>query len=335
MKRRITWISLFIVVMFIISCAPNSLYMTGGEQLDELISENKTKVAVLPAVDWSEESGFCKGYMLYGCWGALSSDVAYDDGGAVVTNSLAKELWKKNRMELIEKSEIISKMDSLSFTADEIFPKHKSTFLGLHPKPVASPTDVGKGIPNYEKLYTLGDALGTDIILLSRMTRNEETRICTQSPMGAFPPLSTLINVGYWYYRDQIKEERNSFIVLDIIALDVNKKEVIAFGGYNKINQIPSDQKVSAMEQYTNALTFYAPKPDDEDLEKEFYANAGSAAATYIANYLLGASVGVQIPVVFKFEYEYGDETWKMYPEGTFESKYGYTIEEYNKLLKL
>ena len=150
-------------------------------------------------------------------------------------------------------------------------------------------------------------------------------------PISILP--TTAISAVYNYYRIGVKKVKTVYVVIHLMALDVKKHEVIAFGGFNKFNQIPLTEKDKAMQDYSAAMTFYAPMPDREDLQKEFLANAGSWMGTQIANALL-QQVGVTIPIKFEFKYEYGDETWKSYPEGYFMKNYGLTADEYKKLVK-
>ena len=98
------------------------------------------------------------------------------------------------------------------------------------------------------------------------------------------------------------------------------------------MNQIPLIEKDKAMEDYSVAMTFYAPIPDKEDLQKEFLAKAGSWAGTQILNAII-MQVGITIPITFEFKYEYGDETWKTYPEGYFMKNFGLTPDEYKKMV--
>jgi len=73
--------------------------------------------------------------------------------------------------------------------------------------------------------------------------------------------------------------------------------------------------------------------PAQDDLEKEFIAKAGSQIGTFIANYILNITLGLRITISLDFDYEYGDETWKMYPPTYFDDNYGFTFAEYNKIL--
>ena len=283
------------VALVAASCAPNALMMTGGEKLNEKITSAKTTVAVLPVVDWSEDEGFCKGYLLYGCVGAFNRIPAYNDVGLVVY--------------------------------------------------IKSPEDAGFGMtPNYNLLYKAGEDVGADVLIIARVSKNTQTGVLPSNPLGT--PLTFLgltglvaylptmaISAVYNYYRMGIKKVKTVYVVIHIMALDIKKHEVIAFGGFNKFNQIPVAEKDKAMQDYSAAMTFYAPMPDSEDLKKEFMANAGSWAGTQIANALL-MEIGLSIPITFEFKYEYGDETWKSYPDGYFMKNYGLTPDEYKKLLK-
>jgi hypothetical protein len=344
MKRPLLY--LFIVFgLLLASCAPNALMMTGGEKLDQKITSAKTTVAVMPVVDWSEDEGFCKGYLLYGCAGAFKRQAAYDNVGLVVTNSLTEALWKKNKMKLVNKSVILDKIPAENLRKNDIFPRQEYGFLGLQAKYVKSPDDAGYGqAPNYNLLYKAGEDIGADVLIIARIAKNTQAGVLPQNPIGmpltflgltgvvAYLP-TTLVSAGFNYYRIGYQKTKTVYVVIHLMALDIKKHEVIAFGGFNKFNQIPAAQKDKAMQDYSAAMTFYAPMPDREDLKKEFLANAGSWAGTQIANALL-QQVGVSIPIKFEFKYEYGDETWKSYPEGYFMKNYGLTADEYKKLLK-
>jgi len=321
------------IVLFFVGCAPKALYMQGGEKLDQKIRSQKTTVAVLPTIDWAEDEGCLTGYLLYGCSGIVTRDRAYNDAGLLVTNKITEAMWKKNKVKLSKKEVIIEKMKSSNLQPEEIFPKPDYTFLKMSPKPILDVNDVGESNPNYDKLYKLGEEIGADVILISRISRNTQTGICPQNPIGAFPPLTTILGVGQYLYRGYIAKTKNVYVVLDIMALDIKNKEVIAFGGFNKINQIPSEQKTATMESYTKSLTFYAPLPEKEDLLKDFYANAASMASTQIANYIINYSTGLSLAIKFDFDYEFEDETWKMYPAGTFEKDYGLSKSEYLQLI--
>ena len=339
--KKLIYYSVAGLALVLTSCAPNALMMVGGEKLDEKITSAKTTVAVLPVVDWSEDEGFCRGYMLYGCIGAFQRTPAYSDVGLIVTNSLTEALWKKNSMILVKKDVIINKLPPLNVTKDDIFPKQEYGLFGLQPKYIESPQNAGFGkVPNYEKLYKAGEEIGADVVLIARVSKNTQVTPLPQNPVGfnipglAFP-ISVLptavISAGYSYYRLGYKKEKITYVIIHIMALDVKKHEVIAFGGFNKMNQIPLAEKEKAMGDYSEAMTFYAPMPDEEDLQKEFAANAGSWAATQIANGIL-MQLGVYIPIKFEFEYNYADETWKQYPEGYFMKNFGLTNDEYKKL---
>jgi len=339
--KKILFYVIALIAIGITSCAPEALMMVGGEKLDEKITSAKTTVAVLPVVDWSEDEGFCKGYMLYGCVGAFNRAPAYSDVGLIVTNSLTEALWKKNSMKIVNKDVIISKLPTVSITKNDIFPKQEYGLFGLQPKYVVSPDNAGFGkTPNYDKLYKAGEEIGADVVLIARVSKNTQVTPLPQNPVGfsipglAFPinliP-TAVISAAYSYYRLGYKKEKITYVIIHIMALDVKKHEVIAFGGFNKMNQIPLADKQKAMGDYSEAMTFYAPMPDEEDLQKEFLANAGSWAATQVANSIL-MQLGVYIPIKFEFEYNYADETWKQYPEGYFMKNYGLTKDEYTKL---
>ena len=174
------------------------------------------------------------------------------------------------------------------------------------------------------------------------MAKNTQTGVIPQNPIGApIPGLAfpisylptTAISLAYNYYRIGIKKVKTVYVIIHIMALDVKYHEVIAFGGFNKINQIPLAEKERAMQDYSAAMTFYAPMPEQEDLQKEFLAKAGSWAGTQVANALL-QQVGITIPVTFEFKYSYEDETWKSYPEGYFMQNFGFTDNEFKNLLK-
>lgn len=340
MMRPVLYFAAVILLLFS-SCAPAALMMVGGEDLNEKITSSKTTVAVLPVVDWSEDEGFCKGYMLYGCVGAFKRTPAYSEVGLTVTNSLTEALWKKNAMKLVNKEAIVTKLPPLSITKTDIFPKQEYGLFGLQPKYIESPENAGFGrTPNYDKLYKAGEEIGADVVLIARISKNTQVGPLPQNPVGfqipglAFP-LSILptavISAAYNYYRMGIKKEKITYVIIHIMALDVKKKEVIAFGGFNKMNQIPLAEKERAMGDYSEAITFYAPMPSEEDLQKEFLAKAGSWAGTQVANAIL-MQLGIYIPIKFEFEYNYADETWKQYPEGYFMQNFGLTNDEYKKL---
>jgi hypothetical protein len=339
--KRLSFLTIASIALVVTSCAPKALMMVGGDKLDKKISSEKTTVAVLPVVDWSEDEGFCRGYMLYGCLGAFKRTSAYSDVGLTVTNSLTESLWKKNSMKLVNKDILISKLPSLNITKDDLFPKHESGLFGLQPKYIMSADNTGSGkTPNYEKLYKAGQEIGADVVIIARVSKNTQANPLPQNPIGisipglAFPVSlapTVAISAGYNYYRLGYKKDKITNVIIHIMALDVKNHEVIAFGGFNKMNTIPLDQKQKAMEDYSEALTFYAPLPEKEDLQKEFLAKSASYAGTQIANALL-MQVGLYIPVKFEFEYNYADETWKQYPEGYFMKNFGLKNDEYKKL---
>lgn len=333
-KNKIKNCGLFILLLVIVaSCAPKALYMEGGEKLHTKIKSEKVKVAVLPAVDWAEDEGCCRGWFLYGCSGLLDRDRAYKDGGWILTNSLISSLWKKNKFHLVKKDTLIKTLKKNKLTKSQIFPKHKTIFCGTFPKPISNANNVGTSNPDYDKLYKVGEEMQADILIISRMTRSTKTGLLPQNPVGTLFPVSTAISAGQYIYRAVIKKTKNYYVAIDIMALDVKNNEVIAFGGYNKINQIPESQENKAMDQYTKAITFYAPKPAKSDLEKDFLANSASMGTTLIANAIVQNITGLSLAIRFKFDYEYGDETWKMYPKDHFMKNYGLTKSEYFSLL--
>ena len=341
--KKLNFNLIALIALFVSSCAPSALMMTDGDKLNEKITSAKTTVAVLPVVDWSEDEGFCKGYLLYGCVGAFNRTPAYIDVGLVVTNSLTEALWKKNRMKLVNKQILLDKMPQDNVKKSDIFPKQEYGFLGLQAKYVKSPDDAGFGrTSNYDLLYKVGEDIGADVLLIARVAKNTQTGVLPQNPIGAAIPgltfpisilPTTAISAAYNYYRMGIKKVKTVYVVIHIMALDVKKHEIIAFGGFNKINQIPLSEKERAMQDYSAALTFYAPMPDQEDLQKEFLAKAGSWAGTQVVNALL-QQIGITVPITFEFKYNYEDETWKSYPDGYFMKNFGLTNDEYKKLLK-
>jgi hypothetical protein len=323
-----------LIFVFLLGCAPKGLYMVNGHKLDDKIKSQKVNVAIFPTVDWYKPETPIQGYLNYGCSGLFGTTSAYSDVGNLVTNELARSLWKKNSMNLINKNVLIEEFTKQNLSKSEIFPEPEYKACNTFPKAIDSEMNLGEGSPNYEKIYSVGKNSGADIIILSRVTKNAQVGTMPQSPIGAFPPFTLIAGLGQYAYKAYIKKYKINYVVIDFVALDVNKKEIIAFGGYNRLNELPPSNKKAAMEDYTDAITFYAPLPDDEDLQKAFVAEAASYATTHITNYILSAFTGMTITTSFKFNYEAADETWKMYPEGYFQENFGLTVAEYKKMLK-
>jgi len=319
--------------LYLVGCSPAGLYMKGGEDIDKMIKSGKITFAVLPTVDWSEDPGFCKGYMQYGCAGAISRQPVYQDASYQVTNSLIGALWKKNRVLLVRKNVLVEKLASAKLTRQEIFPKqnYKGFCQGWFPAPITGPNAVGQGEPAYEKLYAFGASVGADVVVISRITTNISAAYLPQNPLGAFPPFTTAVSVAVYVYKGVIKKYREDFIGIDIMALDVKKRQVIAFGGYSRLDEHGVADREPALERYTKATTFYMPMPAKEDLQKSFAAAAASVATTMIANYIV-QQAGITLSLAFNFTYEYDDETWKLQPPDFFMNNYGLTKDEFAKV---
>jgi hypothetical protein len=318
--KHITFIGLILICLCLVNnCAPPALHMIRGPELDNKIKNNKLTVAVFPAVDWSTEEGCCRGYFLYGC-GTMSRRNAYENVGWLVTNEITKVLWKKNKLNLVNKQNFIRTIQRYKLKPSDILPPPDMACCGLYSKPIYGAQKTGKGVPDYRKIIGIGDEIGVDIIFLIRISKNTQTNYClkTASPLSLIP----------YVYKGLIKKYKNMFIVIDIMALDVKNRQLLAWGGYNKAEEIPNAEKSIAMEKYTKAITFYSPMPDNKDLEKVFIANAASQVTTLMTNMII-ESIGIPIQVTFDFSYEFEDETWKMYPEDYFEKNYGFTKNEY------
>ncbi|MFW5879354.1 MAG: hypothetical protein ACOCUV_00875 [bacterium] len=331
--KKLHFATIFVFAI-LLGCAPKGLYMVNGEKLDDKIKSQKVNVAVLPTVDWYKPETAIQGYLSYGCSGLFGTTSAYSDAGHLVTNELTKSLWKKNSMNLIKKDVLIDEFTKQHLNKDEIFPEPEYKACNTYPKSIDNEMNLGVGAPNYEKIYRIGKNTGADIIILSRVTKNAQVGLLPQNPIGALPPFTIVTGLGQYAYKAFVKKYKMNYIVIDFVALDVNKKEIIAFGGYNQLNELPTSEKKAAMEQYTDAITFYAPLPDDEDLQKAFIAEAASYATTHFTNYVLTTLTGMTITTNFKFKYEVSDETWKMYPDGYFEENYGLTVTDYKKMLR-
>ncbi len=334
MKKFLFTITI-IVLFVLVGCAPDGVYKIHGDKLDDKIKSDRITAAVLPTVDWSERESCFYGYTIYGLGAVFGINKAYDNAGMLVTNEIKRSLWKKNAMHLTTQTEILESMRMNNFSKEEIFPSHEYQVCSRMPKPISTTNSVGQGAPDYEKLYGLGEELDVDIIFISRITKNSETNVLPQmSSIGSpiIPGLGAVVSLAQYGYRAGIKGIKSNYVAIDIMALDVRDREVIAFGGYNMINEIPAGDKNEALQEYTNALTFYAPMPEDEDLQREFYAEAGSQAATFLANYLLHYVTGLSIAMRFDFEYVFADETWKMYPENYFDDNFSWSAREYNRL---
>ncbi len=298
-------------------------------------------MAVLPTIDWSEREGCIHAYTIYGLSGILGVREAYPEAGYLITNEITRSLWKKNAMFLVNQQEIFDAMNQFNLTREQVFPQHDYMTCTRIPKPIENPSSLGKGTPDYERLFDLGQELNVDIVIISRLTKNSDAGVLPQtlgfgSPLSAFVPLPfyvyPAISLAQWGYRTGVKNIRTNYIAIDIMALDVKNRDIIAFGGYNMIDQIARDQKEAALQDYTDALTFYAPMPDEDDLRREFLAKTGSQVGTYIANFFLQTFTGLTIGLSFEFQYEYGDETWKMYPENHFDDNYGWTVRDFRRL---
>jgi len=310
-------------------CAPEGVYMTGGDKLDERLSTGKPVVAVLPFVDQNVPSGFCGGYTgAYGC-GVLTVKPDYDNFDLVATNGVVSSLWKKNRLKVVKRAKLVEAVKGAHLKADDIFPKANytnPTCCGNFPKPIAGTQEVGEGVPNYDALYDVGAKAGADVLIIGRVNRDETAIECSSNPIGGlyevspFLVLIPLLDIGY-----RMARYEQEFISIDVMALDCKKREVIAFGGYQKLNERPKGEieKSKALGQYTDALTFYAPKPAQSDLEKQFMAQVGSAIGTAVLNYFAD-EIGIHVRMTFSLKYEFGDDTWKTYPADYFEKNYAF-----------
>jgi hypothetical protein len=278
------------------------------------------------------DEGFCLGYMNYGCAGAISRSRVYDQPAYVVTNELTRGVWKKNGTVLVKKDVALKALASVSLTKSEAFPKpNYAPFLcGGAPKPIGGPGQVGQGEPAYEKLYKVGEAAGADIVLISRVTKNTSAPYCPQNPVGAYPPYTTVVSLAEYVYKGLIKKYHEDFVSIDIIALDVKKREIIAWGGLIRWDEQGQAERPGTMDRYTKALTFHMPTPDNADIQKEFAARVGSMVATTVANYAV-QQAGFTIRVAFRFAYEYEDETWKLQPADYFDKNFGLSPEEFTR----
>lgn len=317
-------------LLLLSACAPKGVYMTGGNDLDSKFKKGKVTVAVLPFVDQLEPSGFCGGYGMYGCGILGGVTNSYEDFDRVATNAVVASLWKKNKLRLVRHDKMVEAVKGAHLTANRVFPKAEytnPTFCGNLPKPIESTNDTGLGAtPDYAALYKIGEAAGADILIIGRVNRDEIATPCSTNFFGAVPPYTTVlsaIDIGYraYMYKDE-------FVSLDIMALDIKKHEVIAFGGYQMLNERLKSGQQKALDQVADGVTFYAPIPATSDLEKQFLAESGSVLATVIANYVLD-EVGIHWRMDFNFEYTFGDEAWKSYPPDYFDKNFAYHTKDF------
>lgn len=330
MKFRITVVFLTAVVL-LVGCAPRALYMENGDILDQKIKEKVVKVAILPTVDYAGKPGFCTSYMLFGCAGPLTSKEAVPGGGYTFTNSIVSAMWKKNAVKLVKAEDIVNACSEVGMKKDDIYPE-PSKMMCFYPKPVKAPDDVGKGVPNYEKLYDFGEKVGADIVLTSRLSMNARADYCSYNPIGSFPPYTTVIGVGQNVYNNFIADQKQQFISIDIMAFDVKEREPIAWGAYMPNEILARKKAETRSEHYSKNLTFYAPLPSDKDLEKEFLAKSGSQVTTWVLN-MIAAQAGLQLGFAINITYEYEDETWKTYPPDFFEKNYAFSRSDYYKIM--
>jgi hypothetical protein len=281
-------------LLLLSACAPKGVYMTGGNDLDAKFKKGKVTVAVLPFVDQLEPSGFCGGYGMYGCGILGGVTNSYEDFDRVATNAVVASLWKKNKLRLVRHDKMVEAVKGAHLTANA--------------------------------LYKIGEAAGADILIIGRVNRDEIATPCSTNFFGAVPPYTTVlsaIDIGYraYMYKDE-------FVSLDIMALDIKKHQVIAFGGYQMLNERLKNGQQKALDQVADGVTFYAPIPATSDLEKQFLAESGSVLATVIANYVLD-EVGIHWRMDFDFEYTFGDEAWKSYPPDYFDKNFAYHSKDF------
>lgn len=334
MKRKLFTLAGIVLMLLINGCkAPDALYMVQGEELSEQITSEKMSVAVFPAVDWAELEGCFQGYMTYGLGGAFSRKEAFPDADLVFTNELTRALWKKNKMVVVKKDAIMKGFEDVEIDKEEIFPKNEVIGFLNYSLPVKSETDAGFGMaPNYEKLYDIGANTGADLVVLTRITKNTQAPVLTMNPLGVYPPYTLIVGVGSSIAQGLILKQKKIYVSIDIMILNVKDRNVVSFGGFNKIHQTAKKNKGEFLEDINSVLTFYMPLPEDEDLMKDWLAEAGSYAANLAVNYAVSTLTGFEIGVRFEFDYEYTDDTWQMYPEDYFDTNYGFTDKEFNGL---
>jgi hypothetical protein len=336
MMKKLSVCSVAVVLLLLSGCKiPDAMYMSTGVELSDKIKSEKLSVAVFPTVDWSELEGCCIGYLTYGLGGAFYRKEAFTDAEMLFTNELTRSLWKKNRMVVVKKEEILRAFENVTISRRDMFPKNDVITILDIPAPIKSKDDVGMGdSPDYEKIFAIGDAIGCDLILISRITKNTQTPVISMNPIGAYPPYTTIVGVGSAIVQSAVIKEKKVYVAIDMMVLDVKNREVLTFGGFNKMNQVSKSNIPSALEDVNAAVTFYMPMPDDEDLIKDWLAEAGSYVANMVVNYAISGLVGLEIGLRFNFDYDYADDTWRMYPDDYFNTNYEFNDAEFKKLYK-
>jgi len=130
-----------------------------GQNLNDRITHNRIRAAVLPTVDWSNLDTK-KG----------NKPTGFDDIQVIVTNEITRALWQKNSLLLVKKGVLIPSMESSGLTMEEVFPQPNMS--SKYPTPLTKIEAIGRGEPNYEKLAGVGRNMGADLLFLTRVTRN-------------------------------------------------------------------------------------------------------------------------------------------------------------------
>ncbi len=302
----------FTLAVLASSCfRPLGLYVTGGNDLDQRIRTEKLTVAVLPAIDYTYAE---KKYgWLMGPDPVIVERIRYyEDPGLVFTNEITRCLWKRNSCSIVKKEALISEMDSMRFSAEELFPDpgRRIRKLSRWDRVLRG----GKGSPDYRKIYALGEMLEADIVLISRVYGTMDR--------------------GYVFYEPNLRGDtrirdftRNPFYI-DMIFLDVNRKEPLAYGTFSYLDQINDSNKEMVLEYMSKGVTYYMPEPD---LSERLVKGTAAILSQMLAEIPDGTSRG---RVDLKFSYEFKDETWKTYPEGYFEENHALSREEYQALFR-
>jgi len=277
-----------LTLTFLFGCSFIKYRSENQMELHKKLSQKKMKVAVLPFTLNTPKD---------------VKNVAFDNVDVELTNSFIKTIWKKNKVRIAKKADVLEAMKKVHIKRGELNPDME---------------DLAEK-PNLQKIIEIGKALNANVVFTGTVRTNKydyEGGCCVFIP--SLMASKRVYNIG-----------------AQMMAVDVDKGTALAFDYINNRLAVPtkffsitggvSDEalakgKAKLLEKCGFALAYYAPMPEKR-------TDAGTIALVTGAA-LLNAFAGTE----FSVDASIKDETWKMYPPGYFEKNYGYTMADVNSI---
>lgn len=289
MNHRLVSIVMTVSIIMFINTACLIPYRSMNQlDLHTKLSQKKMKVAVLPFTLNTPPK---------------EKRLAFENFDVNLTNEFTKIIWKKNKVKIAHKEEVLKAISDSKIKYDEMNPEMDDLAVK----------------PNLSTVIEIGKQLGVNVVFLGTVRTNKfdyEGGCCILIP--SFMAKKRVYNVG-----------------AQMMAIDVDKGEVLAFdfinnklavktkfysltGGVSDKAQTGAESKL--LEKCGFALAYYAPKPEKRTDKTAIGLQTGAA--------LLNLFAGTD----FTVETYIKDDTWKMYPEGYFEKNYGYSDDDIMKI---